>query len=136
MRRLYLWATVVFWVSIAGFWSTDLWIGQEVPAVEPSVAMVDGPAWAASSASTEPPPISLEEVSRHASPSDCWMAIDGQVFDVTRYVPDHPSEESVLTAWCGREASEAYRTKMKGRHHSARADHLLESLRIGPLDVR
>ncbi|KAG0568065.1 hypothetical protein KC19_7G183900 [Ceratodon purpureus] len=32
----------------------------------------------------------LEDVSHHSSPSDCWLVIWGKVYDVTRWVPNHP----------------------------------------------
>jgi len=79
--------------------------------------------------------LSLAEVARHASPDDCWMAIDSQVYDLSSYLPDHPADPAVILAWCGREASEAYRTKQKGRPHSVRADHLLDTYRIGALEA-
>ena len=76
----------------------------------------------------------LAEVGRHALESDCWMAIDGQVYDLTSYLPDHPSKPSIILPWCGKEASEAYRTKSKGRAHSPAADQLLPGYRIGRLE--
>lgn len=75
--------------------------------------------------------ISAHELAGHAEEGDCWMAINGEVYDVTEYLPDHPSRPAIILAWCGREASEAYRTKGKGKAHSAAANQLLTSYRIG-----
>lgn len=63
------------------------------------------------------------------------MASDGQVYDLGSYLPGPPADPEVIPAWCGREAGEAYRTKQKGRPHSARADHLLDTYRIGALET-
>lgn len=76
---------------------------------------------------------SLAEVARHSAADDCWMAIDGQVYDLSTYLPKHPAKPSVLLSWCGKEASQAYHTKNKGRPHSSSADQLLPKYRIGAL---
>lgn len=77
--------------------------------------------------------IPLAEVSRHGQADDCWMAIDGKVYDLTPYLPLHPTKPGIIVPWCGQEASEAYRTKTRGRPHSAEAGELLEKYLIGQL---
>lgn len=59
------------------------------------------------------------------------MAIRGAVYDLSTYLPEHPSRPDIVLPWCGKEASEAYNTKMKGRPHSPYADELLAKYRIG-----
>lgn len=34
--------------------------------------------------------ISVEEVSKHNSIDDCWIVVDGKVWDITAFAPDHP----------------------------------------------
>ena len=63
------------------------------------------------------------------------MAIDGVVYDFTAYLPEHPSAPAVIVAWCGREASEAYHTKTRGRPHSSYADRLMPEYRVGRLET-
>jgi cytochrome b involved in lipid metabolism len=75
----------------------------------------------------------LAEVAEHPREGDCWVAIDGLVYDITAYLPDHPSEPELILPWCGREATQAWRTKGKGRPHSPRASQLLEKHKIGAL---
>lgn len=114
MRRLYYFSTAIFCLALFGFWLAAYLQpnvetgGQEIERLIPA-----------------------SELSRHNSQEDCWMAINGQVYDVTDYLPEHPSRPSVILPWCGREASEGYRTKGKGKPHSATADQLLPTLRIG-----
>jgi cytochrome b involved in lipid metabolism len=79
---------------------------------------------------------SLVEVARHGSKDDCWMLIAGQVYDLTTYVPQHPSDPTAFLPWCGKEATEAYRTKTEGRPHSPYADQLLAKYRIGIVEER
>jgi cytochrome b involved in lipid metabolism len=77
--------------------------------------------------------ISLDELSRHAAAGDCWLAVDGGVYDVTGYVPSHPAPPAVLTGWCGKEATRAFLTNGVGRPHGDEARSLLETFRLGSL---
>jgi cytochrome b involved in lipid metabolism len=119
MRKLFIVSTLAFWLAVVGFWVTGLWFPAETSGGE---AVAAEPVWA------------LAELARHDKAEDCWMAIDGAVFDFSAYLPQHPSKPDVILPWCGKEATEAYRTKTKGRPHSAYADQLLPQYRIGKLD--
>lgn len=116
MRKLFLLATVLFWAVVLGLWL----LARSGPMSEPPLPLAEKT-------------YALAEVARHGAENDCWMAIDGQVYDLTGYLPEHPSKPSIILPWCGREASDAYRTKTKGRAHSPAADQLLPAYRIGRL---
>lgn len=117
MHRLFLLGTALFWIAVLVLWAAVRWLP---PAVErPPVAAERR--------------LPIDEVARHANPEDCWMAIDLAVYDVSRYLPEHPSRSGIVEPWCGKEATEAYQTKMKGRPHSPEADELLARYRIGTL---
>jgi cytochrome b involved in lipid metabolism len=118
MRRVFLGSTLLFWLAVLGFWSSTLWLPREL---------------AGEGALAEARAYTLADVSGHASPGDCWMVIDGQVYDFSAYLPQHPTDPALMRAWCGKEASQAYRTKTKGRPHSPYADGLLPKYRIGAL---
>ncbi len=77
--------------------------------------------------------INMEELARHDQPDDCWMAIHGQVYDFTDYLPRHPTPAHVLPPYCGTDASVGWDTKGVGRPHSPRARDLLPDYRIGVL---
>ncbi len=123
-RRLFILATAVFWCGVLAFWLAGRLAGP-LPTAAQSVAQPPAPAAERL--------LSLAEVAAHGVPEDCWMAIDGQVYDLGAYLPEHPSRPAVINPWCGREASQAYHTKGKGRPHSAEADQLLATFRIGRL---
>ena len=118
MRSVFLGSTVLFWLAVTAFWSSTLWL--------PRGQAGDG----ASAAGTI---YTLADVGRHAGVGDCWMVIDAVVYDFSDYLPQHPADPSLMLDWCGKEASEAYRTKTKGRPHSPYADQLLPRYRIGAL---
>lgn len=77
--------------------------------------------------------VSVSELARHASERDCWLAIEGGVYDVTAYVPAHPAPPSALLDWCGRDATAAFGDKGSGSPHSPQARELLETMRVGTL---
>lgn len=131
MKLLFLLSTLLFWLATGLF----AWHDRAVaPRPMPQPPAPPAPAAAASAVPGAERRISLADVARHARPDDCWMAIDGSVYDFTAYLPRHPSEPEVIEAWCGREASEAYRTKTRGRPHSAAATRRMADYRLGTLD--
>lgn len=71
--------------------------------------------------------ITLSELSNHNNESDCWMSIDGKVYDVTAYLKIHKSNK--IKQGCGIDASAMYRSERK---HAGR-EALLETMRIGNL---
>jgi cytochrome b involved in lipid metabolism len=77
--------------------------------------------------------VSLQELQRHSSATDCWMAIDGGVYNFTGYIPAHPTAPEVLADWCGREATEAFNTKGYGGPHSPAARAMLPGFLVGEL---
>ena len=41
--------------------------------------------------------ITMEEVMKHRKADDCWNVINGEVYDMTQYVPMHPGGSSCFT---------------------------------------
>ncbi|MCH8553197.1 MAG: FMN-binding protein [Natronospirillum sp.] len=75
--------------------------------------------------------ISLDELAEHDSEDSCWKAINDRVYDITDYIPNHPTPEHVITEWCGKESTEAWEDIAGGRGHSSSAAAMLERYRIG-----
>lgn len=78
---------------------------------------------------TSDPVYTLEQVSEHKEATDCWMAIDGKVYDVTEYIAseEHPAGKAILKG-CGLDASEMF----AGPHSEAAYD-MLPQFEIGVL---
>lgn len=78
----------------------------------------------------------LEEISQHDSADDCWMAIEGGVYDVTEFIAGqkHPGGAAVLEG-CGIDATELFMTRPmgSGTPHSSSAHSFLENFQIGNL---
>lgn len=79
------------------------------------------------------PVITLAELATHDKQDDCWMAIEGKVYDFSAYLPSHPAPPVVMTPWCGKEATEGMRTKGYGRDHSPAAWAMMDEYLIGTL---
>lgn len=115
MKRLAFAAFAAFWAFVAALVILSK-IAPERP-VEPAARR-----------------ITLADVAEHDGAQSCWLSIEGKVYDVTAYLERHPAPPAVLLAWCGREATEAMRTKGYGRDHSEAAWAGLEPLRVGELE--
>ncbi len=72
---------------------------------------------------------SLDDVSGHDSEEDCWMAINGKVYDVTDAIGPHPGGEAILKG-CGIDAT----TMFEGKPHSQNAHDWLDNYYIGELE--
>lgn len=77
--------------------------------------------------------ITLGEIAKHADKTDCWMAIEGNVYDVSAFVPKHPGEDAILLG-CGKDATEMFNKRPNdGTSHSDRARTQLANFLIGKL---
>ena len=53
-------------------------------------------------------PISLNELALHNTPDDCWVAIHGNVYDLTVYAKRHPGGPEWVTDLAGTDGTDAY----------------------------
>lgn len=118
MKKICYSAFIAFWSSVATMWALHVLAAEEGGATGSP---------AGQSAYT------LAEVAKHDSQQDCWLVIEGEVYDVSSYVDKHPAPPSVLVPWCGKEATEGMRTKGYGRDHSPAAWNMLSNYRVGSL---
>jgi flavocytochrome c len=51
---------------------------------------------------------SMEEVAKHNKKDDIWVVVDGQVLDVTSFLPDHPGGAKAILLYAGRDATEEF----------------------------
>lgn len=52
--------------------------------------------------------VSVAELKKHNTEEDCWVAIHGIVYDVSKFVNDHPGGAEVVTSLAGQEASSEF----------------------------
>ena len=97
MKPLFAVSTLAFWLLVLMLWGANLWM-------PPDRSGANGVAAEKS--------YTAAEIAKHDKPGDCWMLIAGSVYDLSAYLPQHPSAPSVMTPWCGREAP-----RMRAREH-------------------
>ncbi|CAJ1376297.1 unnamed protein product [Effrenium voratum] len=58
--------------------------------------------------------IPLSEVNRHITPHDCWVALNGKVYDLSEFMDRHPGGPTTILAWAGKDASKFFNDIHKG----------------------
>uniref|UniRef100_A0A0K0E7Z0 Cytochrome-b5 reductase n=1 Tax=Strongyloides stercoralis TaxID=6248 RepID=A0A0K0E7Z0_STRER len=84
--------------------------GRNKVALKPGRGIND---WIAKSNSRKNPfnehnPVTLDELSKHNKPNDCWIVLNGKVFDVTEYLEYHPGGVSEIANYGGKDATDAF----------------------------
>ncbi|XP_029464163.1 cytochrome b5 [Rhinatrema bivittatum] len=69
----------------------------------------------------------LEEVKKRNSAQETWLVLHGRVYDVTRFVEEHPGGEEVLLEQAGGDATESF----EDVGHSPDAREMLKQYYIG-----
>lgn len=72
--------------------------------------------------------ITLATIAKHNSRSSCWSAINGSVYDLTSWVPNHPGGEQTILSLCGIDGSNGYNGQHGGSSKPAR---ILGGFKIG-----
>ena len=73
------------------------------------------------------PLYTLAEVSQHAAPTDCWTSINGEVYNLTPFVTEHPGGAKILQI-CGKDGTELF----TGQHGQQQLD-FAQQFKIGTL---
>lgn len=74
--------------------------------------------------------IAYSEVQKHNTRDDCWVIVDGMVYDVTRFLPDHPGGPGIIVAHAGGDATKIF----KPIHPPDALQQLEEDQVVGPVD--
>ena len=84
-----------------------------------------------SPATMPPKTIAFEEVKKHNKEKDLWMVIDGKVYDVTKFVDEHPGGVDTLLDVAGADGT----AEFDGVGHSDSAKEQLKKFLIGELSA-
>ncbi|KAK1057830.1 hypothetical protein LTR74_013902, partial [Friedmanniomyces endolithicus] len=52
--------------------------------------------------------LSTHDIAKHNSSGDCWLVVEGDVWNVTGFAPQHPGGASLILKHAGRDATKAY----------------------------
>ncbi|KAI3970738.1 hypothetical protein MKX01_024385 [Papaver californicum] len=73
---------------------------------------------------------SWQEAAEHNTKDDCWVVVDGKVYDVSDYLDEHPGGDNVLLKAAGRDATDEF----DDAGHSKSAIDLMKGFCIGEVD--
>ena len=88
------------------------------------------PATSAPATSAGTKSYTLAEVATHNKQSDCWAAIDAEVYDLTEWISKHPGGPDKILGLCGTDATSAFSTQHDGQ---AKPNTQLASFKVGDL---
>uniref|UniRef100_A0A0D6QYG1 Cytochrome b5 heme-binding domain-containing protein n=1 Tax=Araucaria cunninghamii TaxID=56994 RepID=A0A0D6QYG1_ARACU len=72
----------------------------------------------------------MKQVSAHTTKNDCWFVIGGKVYNVTKFLEEHPGGEEVLIEASGKDATRDF----EDVGHSAAAKGMMDSYQVGVLE--
>lgn len=74
--------------------------------------------------------LTSDEVLKHSTGQDCWSVINGEVYDLTPYVSEHPGGADLINAICGKNGSVAFTGEHAGQ---SKPESVLAAFALGPL---
>merc|ERR1712000_166891 len=85
---------------------------QSAPVVSsapaPSAPATSSASAPAAPAKQEKKEYTMEEIAKHNKESDCWVIVNNEVLDVTKFLPDHPGGKKAILLFTGKDASEEF----------------------------
>ncbi|XP_055311470.1 cytochrome b5 [Sitodiplosis mosellana] len=70
---------------------------------------------------------SLAEIAKHNSNQSSWIVIHNNIYDVTKFLNEHPGGEEVLLEQAGKDASESF----EDVGHSTDAREMMQRYKVG-----
>jgi cytochrome b involved in lipid metabolism len=75
---------------------------------------------------------SAADVAAHKSPSDLWIIVDEDVYDLTKFQSEHPGGQKILTRVAGKDASKQFWKY----HNEGILKKYKAQLQVGSLDTK
>lgn len=85
------------------------------PAPSPKPSATTSPAASAAPTASKAPALTMKDVAANNTAKSCWSAIDGNVYDLTRWITSHPGGASAITFLCGTDGSKAFAAQHYGQ---------------------
>jgi cytochrome b involved in lipid metabolism len=71
------------------------------------------------------------DVSAHNTSGNCWIIVSNSVYNISSYLGSHPAGAAIITPFCGKESTNAF--KYSPHVHSGSATNLLAKYYIGQI---
>jgi hypothetical protein len=142
MSRILLGITLVVFIGVLGYAALPKETAPSPAAVVDTTVTTPAVTAAATSTTptatggtqTTPAPVAsgytLADVAKHSSVSSCWAAVNGNVYDLTKWINQHPGGPERIKSICGTDGSAAF----NGQHGGdTKPEAMLKTFLIGPL---
>lgn len=103
-------------------WNGAVTTGDQPAALPPAASSAPAtarPAKSPSASRSAAAGKTMADVARHASASSCWTAIDGNVYDLTDWIGQHPGGQRAILSLCGKDGSAAFDGQHGGQRRAA-----------------
>ena len=75
--------------------------------------------------------ISVDELAQHNNEDSCWIVYQGQVYDITSFLPEHPGTAAAIRPSCG---NQDFESNFENQHGMSKVDMFMEvSTLVGDL---
>lgn len=72
-----------------------------------------------SATSNVPGSYNSADLKKHNRPTDCWTTVNGSVYDLTKWIAQHPGGSSPIVSLCGRDGSAGFNGQHSGQSNPA-----------------
>lgn len=129
MKKLAFISLFIFWVVITAVLAAGLISRNKNTTVQP---LIQNQSQSQNqTVSTENISLTIQEVAKHNSASNCWIIISREVYDVTSYLGAHPGGAGTIVPYCGQDATQAFTVDVR---HSSTAHSILTNYYLGNLN--
>ena len=112
--------------------------GEVIRGAKPTPTPTPTPAATAAAPKASPTPTptttkasyTMDDVKKRSTSSACWSVIDGNVYDLTKWIPAHRGGPQAILFLCGKDGTSAYKAQHEGASTPMSA---LSNYFIGPL---
>lgn len=73
---------------------------------------------------------SLAQIAEHPNATSCWTSVNGQVYDLTAWIAQHPGGQENILSVCGKDGSAAFNAQHGGQRQP---EQMLATFKIGSL---
>ena len=79
---------------------------------------------------TQPGSYSAAQVATHDTATSCWSSINGNVYDLTSWINQHPGGEGAILSICGKDGTSAFENQ---HGDQSQPNQILATFKIGTL---
>ena len=74
----------------------------------------------------------MSEVAKHSKPDDCWLTVNETVYDVSKFMNEHPGGKKTLSDAAGKDATALFMSN----HDPSILESVASTYKIGTLGER